>query len=155
MRLGVKLKDKCYNTIDELPARRWFEISKTGNLTHILKSPKKVKEKVLKRLYVIYMEMREDHKVRFGLPESYVQELTIKEDIYNLQKEYFESGRTKNYLKTHIGIKRVELDEIKQGDESEFDLDTYTANLATNKGFHLDINNLSTAQYFGYIKSIR
>ena len=147
-----RLEDKCYMSIDELPAKRWFNISQNGDITNVLKTPKKVSDKVKIKLYDFYMEMREDHKNRFGLPESYLEEFRLKEEIYDMQLDYIKNN--KRYLLGHISLKKEELKVLQAKGDTDFNLDIVTARLSSKVGFGLNINTLTVAQYFGYIKSL-
>lgn len=146
------LGDKCYKSIEEMPAYNWFQIHKTGNLKYLLEKGKKSKSVLLigrwKRLCEQYIE-------RFGFGENYIEVINQEMKIGKLIIQKAETER--NSLNAIIEIEKLKLEEIKGRGMSKEQSDFFDIKSQVERilKMQIDLHKTSVVEFFSYLKMIK
>jgi hypothetical protein len=142
----------CYDTIDELPIKVWFDIHKTGLLLLLIKDNRKLKEKDYIKLDEVWEKIYDEFMTRFGLSDEFIAGLESEVRIAKLQAEYIITGQ--RHLLTLAKIEREELRMSRKKETSPVELEDVLAKMSKFYGMRLRASEFTTAEYYTYLKNI-
>jgi hypothetical protein len=143
----------CYETIDELPIKLWFDVHKTGNYGLLLKDIREVNTEELKQLFETWEKIYNQYIERFGLSPEFLEDLELQMEIAKEKAEFIITGQ--RHLRTMYRIKEEELASNQKGTQEPLELEALLAKMSKHYGFKLNSQELTTAQYYGYLKSVK
>ena len=97
-----ELEIDCYNSIDELPIKIWFDIHKNVNFKKLLKSGVCENEKTYFKLFEVWQKLYNEFIDRFGLSDEFLADLQTEIKIANLQADLIITKQ--KHLKTLIKV---------------------------------------------------
>lgn len=144
----------CFRTIDELPIKVWFDIHKTGDYSLLLKE-KKIEVGIddLQQLFEAWEMMYNEYIERFGLSPEFLEDLELQVEIANEKADFILTGQ--RHLRTMYKIKEEELASNQKKSSEPLELESLLARMSKHYGFKLSSHDLTTAQYYGYLKSVK
>lgn len=149
----TELKElNCFRSIDDLPIKAWFNIHKAGDYRFLLKEPITIDEKDFEALYVLWKLLYDEYISRFGLSDSFKDDLNKQIEIAKLKAEFLITG--KKHLRTQIRIKEEELNSESAGVNKPFELEKLLAKMSKYYGFKLESKELSVTQYYSYLNEV-
>jgi len=143
---------KCYNTIDELPIRVWFDIIKTLDYYKLCINSVKRSDKTINILFDKWESLFNDWIKRFGFSDEYLSELKTSIRIAELQADYVITGKT--YFRTLIRIEKEKIIINSVGEKEQEELDKTLAKMSKIYGFKLSSNDLTVTEYYSYLHTI-
>ena len=147
-----ELELDCYNSIDELPIKIWFDIHKTVNFKKLLKSGECKNEKTYIKLFELWQKSYNEFIERFGLSDEFLSDLQIEIKIANLQADLIITKQ--KHLNTLIKIEQEKM-RINNFEISEpADIESILAKMSKYYGFKLSSRELTTAEYYSYLNNI-
>ena len=147
-----ELELDCYNSIDELPIKIWFDIHKTVNFKKLLKSGECKNEKTYIKLFELWQKLYNEFIERFGLSDEFLSDLQIEIKIANLQADLIITKQ--KHLNTLIKIEQEKM-RINNFEISEpADIESILAKMSKYYGFKLSSRELTTAEYYSYLNNI-
>ena len=147
-----ELELDCYNSIDELPIKIWFDIHKTVNFKKLLKSGECKIEKTYIKLFELWQKLYNEFIERFGLSDEFLSDLQIEIKIANLQADLIITKQ--KHLNTLIKIEQEKM-RINNFEISEpADIESILAKMSKYYGFKLSSRELTTAEYYSYLNNI-
>lgn len=147
-----ELELDCYNSIDELPIKIWFDIHKTVNFKKLLKSGECKNEKTYIKLFELWQKLYNEFIERFGLSDEFLSDLQIEIKIANLQADLIITKQ--KHLNTLIKIEQEKM-RINNFEISEpADIESILAKMSKFYGFKLSSRELTTAEYYSYLNNI-
>ena len=147
-----ELELDCYNSIDELPIKIWFDIHKTVNFKKLLKSGECKSEKTYIKLFELWQKLYNEFIERFGLSDEFLSDLQIEIKIANLQADLIITKQ--KHLNTLIKIEQEKM-RINNFEISEpADIESILAKMSKYYGFKLSSRELTTAEYYSYLNNI-
>lgn len=147
-----ELELDCYNSIDELPIKIWFDIHKTVNFKKLLKSGECKNEKTYIKLFELWQKLYNEFIERFGLSDEFLSDLQIEIKIANLQADLIITKQ--QHLKTLINIEQEKIRINSLDIKPPADLEIILAKMSKHYGFKLSSRELTTAEYYSYINNI-
>lgn len=147
-----ELELDCYNSIDELPIKIWFDIHKTVNFKKLLKSGECKNEKTYIKLFELWQKLYNEFIERFGLSDEFLSDLQTEIKIANLQADLIITKQ--KHLNTLIKIEQEKM-RINNFEISEpADIESILAKMSKFYGFKLSSRELTTAEYYSYLNNI-
>lgn len=147
-----ELELDCYNSIDELPIKIWFDIHKTVNFKKLLKSGECKNEKTYIKLFELWQKLYNEFIERFGLSDEFLSDLQTEIKIANLQADLIITKQ--KHLNTLIKIEQEKM-RINNFEISEpADIESILAKMSKYYGFKLSSRELTTAEYYSYLNNI-
>ena len=111
----------CFESIDDLPIKAWFNIHKTGDYRSLLKEVITIDEEDFDRLFDLWKVLYDEYIERFGLSESFKDDLNKQVEIAKLKADLIITG--KRHLRTIIRIKEEELNSESTSIDKPFELE--------------------------------
>lgn len=143
----------CYESIDDLPIKAWFNIHKSGDYRLLLKNIITIDDEDFERLYGFWKVLYNEYIERFGFSEGFVDDLNKQVEIAKLKATFLITG--KKHLRTIIRIKEEELkSESKVGGEP-LGLESLLAKMSKYYGFKLESRDLTVTQYYSYLNEVK
>lgn len=151
---SVLLTSKYFQTIDELPVFNWWQIHKTGDLSYLLESRRKISNREANKLILTWKKIYDDFLEKFGFSEEFLSILRKKINIAVMRAEMAEN-KDRSML-TLIEIEELELEQMtKPGEQKEVDFFDIKAIVEARMGFKLDIKTCTVAEFYTYMKLVR
>jgi len=143
----------CFRTIDELPIKIWFDIHKTGDYRLLLKEIRTINSDDFQKLFEFWEEIYNQYIDRFGLSDEFLEDLEMQIDIAKGKADFILTGH--RHLRTMYRIKEEELSLNQKKTQEPFELELLLAKMSKHYGFKLNSQELTTSQYYGYLKSVK
>jgi hypothetical protein len=141
----------CFRSIDELPIKIWFDIHSSGDYRLLLKGITK-EECDFERLYDYWKELYNEYIERFGLSESFLENLNLQIEIAKLKADLLITG--KRHLRTIIKIKEEELNYGNTRVKKPLGLEELLARMSKFYSFKLESKELTVTQYYSYLNVV-
>lgn len=142
----------CYETIDELPIKAWFDIHDTGDYRLLLKEPKEINSEEFHQLFEKWENLYNQYIARFGLSEEFLDDLNQQIEIANYRAEFIITGQ--RYFRTMIRV-REEVLKSNRKDTKTFELEMLLAKMSKYYGFKLESRDLTVVQYYSYLTNVK
>ena len=150
----MKLYQKVFRDIDEMPIYNWNKIHETGNLEHLLKDGCKADKYEKMALLRRWKKMYEQFVSRFGFSDEFLSIIELEKNIALLKIEKAERGDEN--IQTFIEIDEIKLQKKKSelnGVKSDFfDI---KAGVESSLGFHIDPKKCTVVKFYSYIKTLK
>lgn len=143
----------CFKSIDDLPIKAWFDIHKTGDYRLLLKNIITINKEDFSKLYELWQVLYNEYIEKFGLSETFKDDLNKQIEIAKLKATYMITG--KKHLRTQIRIKEEELKSENKGESKPFELESLLAKMSKYYGFKLESRELTVTQYYSYLNEVK
>lgn len=150
----MKLYQKVFRDIDEMPIYNWNKIHETGNLEYLLKDGCKADKYEKMALLRRWKKMYEQFVSRFGFSDEFLSILELEKNIALLKIEKAERGDEN--IQTFIEIDEIKLQK-KKAELSNVKSDFFDikAGVESSLGFHIDPKKCTVVEFYSYIKALK
>jgi vacuolar-type H+-ATPase subunit I/STV1 len=137
------LKARYYDSIDTMPIYNYLKVVDDSKFSYLIK-----KKGIFGDVDKAFENIQRQLVARFGISESYSQQLELRREICELQCEVAITGD--RFPETFIDIKQHELDQLNKvaGSTTE-ELKTI---LEKWLGFKLNLHDITVSEWFTYLK---
>lgn len=160
--LEKKFLPKCFNSLDVLPVKIWWDLNETGNICLLLrpkintygyKEEYSLDDNEIAILNVLFIDLLNDYIKRYGFSDSYKAILNLKKQMATHYVNLI--VREDNTEKVHINIIKQEIEEL-QNEMSLRKTDNLELKAYLDKelGFRIDTLTCPVTEYMSYIKMI-
>jgi len=139
-------KYECFESIDDLPIKIWFNIHEKGDVTLLLKKKYEVIDMdfLLEQWESIY----EGFIKEFGFSDEFLADLNWQINLAELKADFIITGQ--KHLKTLI---KIEQNKFKDEIIKPLKLDNTLAKMSKYYGFKLG-RDITVREYYSYIDNI-
>lgn len=150
----MKLYQKVFRDIDEMPIYNWNKIHETGDLKYLIKDGFKAESYEIRFLLKRWKKLYEQYVNRFGFSDDFLSILELEKNIALLKIEKAERGDEN--IQTFIEIDEIKLQK-KKSELSNVKSDFYDikAAIESNLGFHIDPKKCTVVEFYSYLKNIK
>ena len=142
----------CYDTIDDLPIKIWFDVHMTSDYSLLLKNHEPLNSQELEFCFECWEKMYNQYIDQFGLSEEFLEDLNQQIEIANYRADFIITGD--RYLLTLIKVGEARLEMDKKDTEKPAHLETILARMSKHYGFKLNSKELTVVQYYSYLNTI-
>lgn len=144
-----KTSTEYYLSVHDLPIFNWFELNKTGDLSHLLKNQN---DALTDEAITAYYTIKDQYFNLFGVPLEYDKHLSSMRYYGLMMAKYLESGGERSML-THISIARLKLDHEKN--EGTFDYSQMWAFVISKMSSVPSIKKMTTFDFMSLYNSLQ
>lgn len=150
----MKLYQKVFRDIDEMPIYNWNKIHETGDLRHLIKDGFKAESYEMRFLLRRWKKMYEQFVSRFGFSDEFLSILELEKNIALLKIEKAERGDEN--MQTFIEIDEIKLQK-KKAELSNVKSDFFDikAGVESSLGFHIDTKKCTVVEFYSYVKTLK
>lgn len=143
-----------YDSIDDLPIKKWFRIHENEDYTLLLVDKKDIAYDDFIKLKDVWCDIYDQYLRTFGLSEEYTDFLQTRKEIALMKCEMI-MDKSKKHLKTMIKIEEEKLKGESKRTKDNAVLSKTIAKISKINGIHLKQNELSVSEYYSYIENIK
>lgn len=149
----MKIFDKCYRSIDDLPVYNWFKVNTTHDFRYLLLPEVRLKLSIDHKIVLLkrWEKIWNQYIKVFGFGEQFLRVLEKKREIALLRIEKAETGD--GTIETLIDIAEIELQRIESVKQQQKDFYEIKALLDRSLGFSVDIKKVSVMEFYSYFKN--
>ena len=141
-------KTQYYNNIDDLPAWNYIKICETSQPKYLIQKKGLVPNA---KCFVENFEKIQSEIIdTFGVSDHYKQIIAIKQELCRLKIDKVVNNES--YLETFIDIKNDELTALEQ--QKGTSVNEIKVYLEKFLGFKINLKEISTMEYFNYLKQL-
>lgn len=150
----MKLYQKVFRDIDEMPIYNWNKIHETGDLKYLIKDGFKAESYEIRFLLKRWKKLYEQHVNRFGFSDDFLSILELEKNIALLKIEKAERGDEN--IQTFIEIDEIKLQK-KKSELSNVKSDFFDikAVVESSLGFHIDTKKCTVVEFYSYVKTLK
>lgn len=150
----MKLYQKVFRDIDEMPIYNWNKIHETGDLKYLIKDGFKAEGYEMRFLLRRWKKLYEQFIDRFGFSDEFLSILELEKNIALLKIEKAERGDEN--IQTFIEIDEIKLQK-KKAELSNVKSDFFDikAGVESSLGFHIDPKKCTVVEFYSYIKALK
>lgn len=150
----MKLYQKVFRDIDEMPIYNWNKIHETGDLKYLIKDGFKAESYEIRFLLRRWKKIYEQYVNRFGFSDDFLSILELEKNIALLKIEKAERGDEN--IQTFIEIDEIKLQKKKSELNSvKSDFFDIKAGVESSLGFHIDPKKCTVVEFYSYIKTLK
>lgn len=140
-----------YKDIEELPLRVYDKISKTGNLTYLLKEKaEEVDAEMSAELLGTWDDIQKQLFDQFGVDDKTIYVLRRKIDYIQSMKDYYLD--VDKMGKTFADIIQQEIDSLSNEQDGSSSMIKTVVIISKSLDMRLDYNSLTVAEFYEYMK---
>lgn len=150
----MKLYQKVFRDIDEMPIYNWNKIHETGDLKYLIKDGFKAESYEIRFLLKRWKKLYEQYVNRFGFSDDFLSILELEKNIALLKIEKAERGDEN--IQTFIEIDEIKLQKKKSELNSvKSDFFDIKAVVESSLGFHIDTKKCTVVEFYSYVKTLK
>lgn len=150
----MKLYQKVFRDIDEMPIYNWNKIHETGDLKYLIKDGFKAESYEIRFLLKRWKKLYEQYVNRFGFSDYFLSILELEKNIALLKIEKAERGDEN--IQTFIEIDEIKLQKKKSELNSvKSDFFDIKAVVESSLGFHIDTKKCTVVEFYSYVKTLK